>query len=99
MRWDRGSLHAKCPRCRGRLAEDGRCPRGHGAFVPQGAAEAGPPEPRRYTGDEPFCPGCGAPMDVVLEVAGDVLASSCGRCRGLWLAVADVGSLHALLRE
>lgn len=98
MRWNRGFVKAKCPRCRGALEDDGKCGKGHGTFVPNGAAEAGPPEHRRLTGEEPLCPGCGAPMDVVLEAADEVLAASCAKCSGLWLAVGDARTLQDLLQ-
>ena len=98
MRWNRGFVKAKCPRCRGSLEDDGKCGKGHGTFIPNGAAEAGPPEHRRMTGEEPLCPGCGAPMDVVLEAGDEVLAASCAKCTGLWLAVGDVRTLQELLQ-
>lgn len=97
MRSLRGSTRPKCPRCRGSLGDEGRCDRGHGTFIPKGARRSEPPGHRAPTGDEPLCPGCGAPMDIVLEAADEVLAASCARCDGLWLAVGDAATLQALL--
>lgn len=98
MRRDRGFARAKCPRCREALGEHLKCPAGHGTFVPHAAAEAGPPPPRTSTGEEPPCPGCLAPMDVLLEAGDEVLIASCARCDGLWLAVGDVQTVRNLLR-
>ena len=100
MRWDRGFARAKCPTCRGALGEDLKCAAGHGTFVPKGALDAGaaPPPHRPFTGEEPQCPGCRGPMDVVLEAGDEVLISTCKHCDGLWLAMGDTPMARELLR-